>query len=520
LSRLTLSLVLFVPCHLWTGEFLKPMVRVRFAPSPTGYLHIGAARSALFNWLFARKVGGKFLLRIEDTDMQRSTEEAARSIIDGLDWLGLDYDEEIVFQSENAAKHRAAANRLVEEGKAYRDFTPKEELDDAIVKEGIAERARAQAEEGVDHRQNPFRKLSKIESDARAAAGEIFVIRLKVPVAGKTQFTDIVYGSQERAYSEIEDLVLLRSDGHPLYNLSVVIDDIEMGITHVIRGQDHLTNTHKQILLYQALGADLPQFAHLPLILAPNKGKLSKRKHGEVVSLTTYRDRGFVPAAFRNFLALLGWSPPGGKEILSKDELIKEFSLEGIGRANAIFNFHEHDPNHWTDDKALWMNAEYIRTMPIEKLLPMVKRELRTNKLWREEYEDDEREWFKTTVDLIRRRFFTLKDFSSQGRAYFSDDFDFDEAAINKNLKKEPRLKELLKGLADRLMTAEPFNAATVEKALKEFADEQGVKPGLLINGSRTMLTGQAVGPALSEVFEVIGQKRSVERLRSGIPWS
>jgi glutamyl-tRNA synthetase len=495
------------------------MTRVRFAPSPTGYLHIGAARSALFNWLFARKVGGKFLLRIEDTDLQRSTDESTRSIIEGLEWLGLDYDEEIVFQSDNAPKHRDAANRLVREGKAYRDFTPKEDRDDKTVKEGIAERARAHQAEGIDHRSNPFRDLSLEESDRRAAAGEPFAVRLKIPAEGKTEFDDIVYGHQERAFSEIEDLVLLRSDGHPLYNLSVVIDDIEMGITHVIRGQDHLTNTHKQILLYQALGASIPQFAHLPLIMAPNKGKLSKRKHGEVVSLTTYRDRGFVPAAFRNSLALLGWSPPDGKEIMSKDELVQNFSLEGIGRANAIFNFQENDPRHWTDDKALWMNAEYIRTMPLEELLPMVKAELRANKLWREEYADDERDWLLKTIDLIRQRFFTLKDFSAQGRAYFSDDFDFEEAAVNKNLKKEPRLKELLPGLADRMEGLEDFNAETAEAALRQFAEDSGVKAGLLINGSRTMLTGQAVGPSMFDVFAILGQKRSVERLRSGVPW-
>jgi glutamyl-tRNA synthetase len=495
-------------------------IRVRFAPSPTGYLHIGATRTALFNWLFARKSGGKFLLRIEDTDLQRSTDESTRSIIDGLEWLGLDYDEELLFQSDSAPKHRAAANRLVEEGKAYRDFTPKDDRDDKNIKQGIAERARSQAAEGVDHHQNPYRDLPKEESDARAVAGEPFAVRLKVPVEGKAEFTDIVYGPQERAFSEIEDLVLLRSDGHPLYNLSVVIDDIEMGITHVIRGQDHLTNTHKQILLYQALGAPVPQFAHLPLILAPNKSKLSKRKHGEVVSLTTYRDRGFVPAAFRNFLALLGWSPPEGKEVLSKDQLVREFSLEAIGRANAIFNFQENDPRHWTDDKALWMNAEYIRTMLLEELLPMVKTELRANKLWREEYADDEHDWFARTVDLIRQRYFTLKDFSSQGRAYFSDDFDFDETAVNKNVKMEPRLRELFQGLADALEKVETFNAATAETALREFADAAAVKPGLLINGSRTMLTGQAVGPSMFEVFEVIGQKRSIERLRSGIPWA
>ena len=495
-------------------------VRVRFAPSPTGYLHIGAARSALFNWLYARKTGGKFLLRIEDTDLQRSTDESTRSIIEGLEWLGLDYDENLVFQSENAPQHRDAANRLLAEGKAYRDFTPKEQRDDSDVKQEVAERARVQSAEGVDQRSNPFRDLSKEESDRRAAAGEPFAVRLKVPPEGKTSFDDIVYGPQERSHSEIEDLVLLRSDGHPLYNLSVVIDDISMGITHVIRGQDHLTNTHKQILLYEALGAPVPRFAHLPLILAPNKGKLSKRKHGEVVSLTTYRDRGFVPAAFRNFLALLGWAPPDGKEVLSKEELVEKFSLEGIGRANAIFNFQENDPRRWTDDKALWMNSEYIRTMPLDELLPMVKTELRANKLWREEYDDDDSEWFRKTVDLIRQRYFTLKDFSEQGRAYFSDDFDFDEAAVNKNLKKEPRLRELLNGLADKLETVEPFNVETAEAALRDFAEEAGVKAGLLINGSRTMLTGQAVGPSMFDIFDVLGREASVQRLRSGIPWS
>src|SRR5436190_1827169 len=456
------------------------MIRVRFAPSPTGYLHIGAARAALFNWLFARKVGGKFLLRIEDTDLQRSTDESTRSIIEGLEWLGLDYDEEMVFQSANAEKHRAAARRLVEEGKAYRDFTPREERADVNVKKDIAERARAHAAEGIDHRSNPFRDLSQEESAQRAAAGEPFAIRLKVAREGASQFTDIVYGEQERAYSEIEDLVLLRSDGHPLYNLSVVLDDIEMGITHVIRGQDHLTNTHKQILLYQAFGAPVPQFAHLPLILAPNKAKLSKRKHGEVVSLTTYRDRGFVPDAFVNYLALLGWSPDTtqysaamvrddpaarpnlepGTEIFSRQRLIEEFSLDRIHKSPAVFNFQENDPRHWTDDKALWMNAEYIRTMPIADLLPMVKAELRSEKLWREEYDEDESVWFEKTVNLIRLRFFTLKDFSMQGRAYFSEDFDFDEAAVRKNILKEPKLKELLPALADRLNTIEPLNAA------------------------------------------------------------
>src|SRR2546421_5942019 len=516
------------------------MVRVRFAPSPTGYLHIGAARSALFNWLYARKVGGKFLLRIEDTDLQRSTDESTRSIIEGLEWLGLDYDEDLVFQSDNADKHRVAARQLVEEGKAYRDFTPKEQREDKSVKQGIVDRARAHAAEGVDHRSNPFRDLSKEESDHRVAAGAPFAIRLKVAPEGVSRFADIVYGEQERAHSEIEDLVLLRSDGHPLYNLSVVLDDIEMGITHVIRGQDHLTNTHKQILIYQALGASVPQFAHLPLILAPNKAKLSKRKHGEGVSLTTYRDRGFVPDAFLNYLALLGWSPDTtqfpaeivsdnrevrtnlepGTEIFSRQRLIELFSLDRIHKSPAVFNFQENDPRHWTDDKALWMNAEYIRTMPPADLLPMVKSELRAEKLWREEYDDDEREWFAKAVDLIRQRFFTLKDFSAQGRAYFSEDFDFDEAAVRKNILKEPRLKELLPQLADRIETVDPFTAENAEAALRAFAEESATKAGLFINASRTMLTGQAVGPSMFDVFEIMGRERSAMRLRSRRPWN
>jgi len=514
-------------------------VRVRFAPSPTGYLHIGAARSALFNWLYARKVGGKFLLRIEDTDLQRSTDESTQSIIEGLEWLGLNYDEEKVFQSDNAEKHRVAARRLVDERKAYRDFTPKEERADANVKKDIAERARAHAAEGIDHRSNPFRDLAKEESDRRAAAGEPFAIRLKVAREGQSRFDDWVYGEQVRDYSEIEDLVLLRSDGHPLYNLSVVLDDIEMGITDVIRGQDHMTNTHKQILLYEAFGAPVPRFAHLPLILAPNKAKLSKRKHGEVVSLTTYRDHGFVPDAFVNYLALLGWSPDTtqyaaemagdnrevkpnlepGSEIFSGQRLIEEFSLDRIHKSPAVFNFHENDPRHWTDDKALWMNAEYIRTMPLPELLPIVKKELRAAKLWREEYDDDESEWFARAVDLIRQRFFTLKDFSAQGRAYFSEDFDFEEAAVRKNILKTPRLQELLPQLADRLESVEPFTAETVEPALRAFAESAGEKAGLFINAGRTMLTGQAVGPSMFDVFEIMGRDRSVMRLRSQRPW-
>jgi glutamyl-tRNA synthetase len=508
-------------------------VRVRFAPSPTGYLHIGSARTALFNYLYARHTGGKFLLRIEDTDLARSTEESTRSILDGLAWLELDHDEEIVFQSDNADKHRAAAKKLLAEGKAYRDFTPKAEPTDQNVKEGIVERARA-AQGVKSMRDNPYRDLSAEESDARAAAGEPFAIRLKVAdvrtgsdsdwasPSGKTSFEDAVYGLQERDYAETEDLVLLRSDGHPLYNLAVVCDDIEMAITHVIRGQDHLTNAHKQVLIYEALGVTPPTFAHLPLIMAPNKGKLSKRKHGEVVSMTTYRDAGFLAAAFRNFLALLGWSAGEEQEIYSLDELIKKFSLDGIHRSNAVFNFTENDPRRWTDDKAQWMNAEYIRTMPLADLLPFVKAELKSAKLWRDEYEDDDKNWFENTINLIRQRFFTLKDFSSQGRAYFSEDYDFDPAAIEKNLNKFPDLRTWLPELADRFEAEfenTPFNEQNIETVVKAFTEEKGTKLGVIMNGARTLLTGVAVGPSMLSVFETIGIERTLLRLRSRLAW-
>ncbi|MEP6788611.1 MAG: glutamate--tRNA ligase, partial [Acidobacteriota bacterium] len=376
----------------------------------------------------------------------------------------------------------------------------------------------AQGEKNM--RDNPYRDLSAKESDARAAAGEPFAIRLKVAETGKTSFEDAVYGQQERDYVETEDLVLLRSDGHPLYNLAVVCDDIEMAITHVIRGQDHLTNTHKQVLIYEALGVTPPTFAHLPLIMAPNKGKLSKRKHGEVVSMTTYRDAGFLAAAFRNFLALLGWSASEEKEIYTLDELIEKFTLEGIHRSNAVFNFTENDPRRWTDDKAQWMNAEYIRTMPLDELIPFVRPELKAAKLWRDEYEDDDKAWFENTINLIRQRFFTLKDFSRQGRAYFSEDYDFDPAAIEKNLSKFPDLKTWLPELAERFEAMDSFTEPEIEEVVKAFTEEKGTKLGVIMNGARTLLTGVAVGPSMLSVFETLGKQTAILRLKSGLAWN
>ena len=488
-------------------------IRVRFAPSPTGYLHVGGARTALFNWLFARKHQGTFVLRIEDTDLQRSSEEMVRGILEGIEWLGLDYDEGPFFQSDYVEQHRAAARQMLESGHAYKCFCPKEERSDAEVKRLSAAAAAARQAKPV----NPCRAYSAAEIAAREAQGQPSVIRLRVPEEGKTVFEDIVFGPQARDYQDIEDLVLLRSGGHPLYNLSVVVDDIEMRITHVIRGQDHLSNTHKQILIYQALGKPVPKFAHLPLILAPNKAKLSKRKHGEVVSVTTYRDRGFIPDAFVNFLALLGWSPKEtDQEIFSRAELVERFSLEGIHKANAIFNFSEHDARNWTDQKALWMNAEYISKMPLDALLPMVRDELQKTGLWREAYDGGQREWFARTVDLLRARARTLPDFLTQGRAYFVDDFsfEFDEASVKKNLQKDAALKTLLPELADRFAALAIFTHDSTEEALRVFAEEKGVKAGLLINATRTALTGQAVGPGLFDVIVAIGKDRTVARLK------
>jgi glutamyl-tRNA synthetase len=489
-------------------------IRVRFAPSPTGYLHLGGARTALFNWLFARKHGGTFILRIEDTDIQRSSEAMVQGILEGMHWLGLDADEGPFFQSSFNEQHVAAARRLVEEGKAYYDFTPKEQTDDRTVKERIVDRARQQALTGKER--SPYRELPMEEALRRVESGEPAAIRLKVPEQGASRFDDMVYGPQERDYSDTEDLVLIRSDGHPLYNLSVVVDDINMRITHVIRGQDHLTNTHKQVLLYEALGADIPRFAHLPLILAPGKEKLSKRKHGEVVSVTTYRDRGFVPDALVNFLALLGWSPGSDEEIMSRQQLIERFSLDAVNKASAVFNYSENDPRDWTDPKALWMNAEYIKAMPLDELVSLVAEELKKAGPWSEQYAGDKREWFTRTVDLLRARYRTTLEFATVGRPYFSDEFEYDSAAVRKNLKDE-RLKELLPGLADRMAQVEDFTHDGTESALRAYSEEQGVKAGLLINAARTALTGQSVGPGMFDIVVTLGRERTVDRLRRAV---
>lgn len=482
-------------------------IRVRFAPSPTGYLHVGGARTALFNWLLARKHKGQFLLRVEDTDRERSTSEAVQTILDGLSWLGLHWDEGPFFQTDNLTAHRAAANRLLESGWAYRCYCTKAELE--------ARREAAKAA-GCTSWQYDGRccHLSPADQARYEAEGRPFAVRFRVPAEGTTSFDDLVYGPQTVQNKNLEDFVLLRSDGQPTYHLSVVVDDIAMEITYVIRGQDHLSNTPKQILLYQALGQPVPRFGHLPLILAPGGQKLSKRKHGAIVAVETYREAGFLPDAFINFLALLGWSPGTEQEFFSREELIAAFNLEQINRSNAIFQFNSNDPWNWTDPKALWLNAEHLRAMPLTALVPLVQERLQKAGLWPPQAPPERQAWLAQAVDLLRARYRTLSDFVTFGRPYFSDDFEYEEKAFRKNLAPETGLREWLPALADRLAALPEFSLEALEATVRSYAEELHLKAGVLINAIRTAVTGQSVGPSLFELCLLLGRETVVRRLR------
>ena len=493
-------------------ENLVSLVRTRFAPSPTGYFHIGGARTALFSWLYARQHGGQFVLRIEDTDAERNTDESIRIILEGMEWLGLSWDEGPVYQSHHLAEHTAAAQGLLDQGLAYRCYADRDEITAA------REIAKAKGIPSWKYT-GPDCVIPMDEQVKRDAAGAPSVVRFKVPRDGGTiDFDDLVYGHQSIQPGELDDFVLLRDDGSPLYMLSVVCDDAAANITHVVRGQDHLSNTPKQILLYQAMGQPVPTFAHLPLIMALGGEKMSKRRHGDVVSVTTYRDRGFVPDALLNFLALLGWSPEQAgdeeREMFTKQELIERFDLSRVNRANAKFSFEKHDLRKWTDPKVQSVNATWIRTMPLEKLLPMVEAKLKEVGLWDEAFAANRAEWFATTVDLIRERFWTLIDFAEQGAAYFSDQIVWDDKAVTKNLKKTPELATALPALADALLRLPTFETEGIEAAARAAADAAGLTHGKVINGLRTAVTGQAVGPGAFVLCVTIGRERVCQRLR------
>lgn len=477
-------------------------VRVRFAPSPTGYLHVGGARTALFNWLFARNQRGKFILRVEDTDVERNRPELVEGILDGLRWLGLDWDEGPYHQSQRLAGYAAAAEKLLSIGAAYLCYCPPEKYAGGDS-----------ANEAVGGKAEIRRIVRCTCRDGRSSTTEQNpAVRFSVRLGAVTRFDDAVFGPREVQNDEIEDFVLLRSartagaPALPTYQLGAVVDDIDMRITHVIRGADHISNTPKQILLYRALDAAPPIFAHVPLILGPDRTRLSKR-HG-ATSVSAYRDEGFLPEAFRNFLALLGWSSGDDTEMFRTSELIQRFSLSGVSRTNAVFD----------RAKLEWFNQQYMQKLSLDELLPSVRAELQRAGLWRPEWATSQREWFARTVDLLRPRTRLLPDFSYWARAFFTDDFDYDLAAREKFWKDE-RLPDLLAQLTDALAALPDWNHDACDHVLRQLAEKGGVKAGLLINATRVALVGQPVAPPLFDTMVVLGKEQVVTRLRRALPF-
>jgi glutamyl-tRNA synthetase len=447
------------------------------------------------------------ILRIEDTDAERNKPELVQGILEGLRWLGVDWDEGPFYQSQRTELYRAAAKKLLANGTAFLCYCPAEKYAGGD-----------HVEEGAEG--SPVRRVTRCSCrDGQPSnPGVKPAIRFKVPLGGTTKFFDAVFGEREFSNDEIEDFVLLRSGkgeeefGQSMYQLGVVVDDIDMRISHVIRGADHISNTPKQVLLYRALGAVPPVFAHVPLILGADKSRLSKR-HG-ATDVNMYRTEGFLPEAFRNFLALLGWSPGGDEEFIRTKDLIGKFSLAGVSRTNAVFD----------RPKLEWFNTQYLQKLPIEELLPEVENELMRSGLWKPEWaagaapgpDGRDHAWFAKTVDLLRPRIRLLPDFSSWSRAFFSDDFTRDPAAVAK-FWKDPKVPELLAKLADALEALGEWNHDACDHASRAVAEAGGVKAGLLINATRVAIVGQAVAPPLFDTMVVLGQQRVVSRLRAAV---
>ena len=469
--------------------------RVRFAPSPTGYLHVGGARTALFNWLFARHTGGTLILRIEDTDFERSTEAMVEGILEGMRWLGLNWDEGPFFQSQRLDLYKETAARIVASGNAYPCFCTREELEQRRTEAGEAGRPPM-----YDRR---CRRIAKDEAEARIAAGEPAAIRFAVPEVGSTSFDDAVFGTVEFQNAEIEDFVLLRSDGIPTYHLSVVADDIDMRLTHIIRGADHISNTPKQVLQYRALGAALPIFAHVPLILGPDKTRLSKR-HG-ATSVIAYKQMGIMPEAFRNFLSLLGWTPgaikdANGKdrEIFSSEELINMFSLDGISRSNAVFD----------NDKLAWFNAEYIRALPIEQLSRCLQ------PFFEEAGLQASPEKLLAVTPLIRERIKTLREAVSAADFFFQPELaPYDPADLIPQ-KGDATLARRILEHARELLATTSFDHVSLEQALREAATSLGIKTGPMFQPIRVAVCGRKNTPPLFETMAVLGRELCLARIR------
>ena len=473
-------------------------VRVRFAPSPTGHLHIGGTRTALFNWLLARKEGGTFILRIEDTDVKRSSPEMVEDILEGLQWLGLDWDEEPYFQSQRFDIYRSIAGQLLESEGAYRCFCSPELL------ESKKQKARA---EGLEWRYDrSCRELSEEEIQGHLKAEDPFVVRFKVPHKQKVHFEDLVYGPIDVETENIEDFVLLRSDTTPTFHLCVVTDDSQMNISHVVRGADHLPNTSKHVLLYQALDEPVPFYVHLPLILGTDKKRLSKR-HG-ATSVLEYKKQGFLPAALKNYLVRLGWSPSDDQEIFTEEELIQGFDIGRINKANALF-----DPQ-----KLEWMNGQYVSTATPEELAPQVKSLLKEEKLWDEAWEDKGSDYFLSILELLKSRAKKLTDFVDMGRPFFSDEFEYEPKGIRKNLSFEDpveaaNLVAALEELSGAYLKLEVFDLENIEKILREVGERHSLKAGKFMGAIRVALTGRTASPGLFDVIVTLGKDRTLERL-------
>ena len=472
--------------------------RVRFAPSPTGFLHVGSARTFIFNWLYARHNDGTMILRLDDTDVERNTDASIHSIFEGLKWLGLGWDEEYK-QSERGVLHRQMADAIFQKGLAYRDFTP--------AHTGDSEKSGAQ---GTWLFNADMRSMSQEESDRRAAAGEPFALRFRVPREGQmVRFDDAVYGEQVKACADIEDFALLRSDGNPTYHLASCADDADLRISHIIRGQDHLSNTFKHVLIFEAAGYAPPQFAHLPLLVAPDGTKLSKRRHGPVVSVTTYRDAGFLSAAFINFLCLLGWSPKNDRELMSVSELTEIFSLEGINRANAVVNFKElaATPEETFDPKAVWLNAEHIRGLAIEdlsrRLLPIVQ----------EAFPAATAAKVLQVTPLIRERIKLLRDVLTAADFFFVEQLPgYDPAELIPQKGDAPMALKVLQKAQAVLPNVE-FKHDPLDEALRAAAQELGIKAGQMFQPIRVAVCGRKNAPPLFETLEVLGKETTLVRI-------
>ncbi|HSC27131.1 MAG TPA: glutamate--tRNA ligase [Vicinamibacterales bacterium] len=474
-------------------------VRTRFAPSPTGYLHIGGVRTALFNWLFARQNNGQFLLRIDDTDAERNVAEALQPILDGFRWLGIDWDEGPHFQSRNVDRHREAAERLRESGSAYPCFCTVEEL--ASEREAAIARKESYVYGGR------CRAISREEADRRRAAGEPHTIRFAVP-PGETVWEDVVHGRTAFENRTIGDFIVLRSDGAPVYNLAVTVDDLDMRITHVVRGDDHISNTPKQILIYRALGAHPPVFAHVPLILGPDKSKLSKR-HG-AIAVTAYRDQGYLADAFVNFLALLGWSPGDDREVMTRQELVDAFTLERITGKSAVFDV----------EKLEWLNGQHLSRLSGREVAAIAAPWFERAGIGGSIDPRRDGDWFANLMTLVKTRSRTLHDLVEQARPFFPGPVEYQPDAVEKFWQDPAAAMAALAVATDYVESEDRWgDLEAMEGRLRSLAEERGVAAGKVMQSMRVALTGQRVSPGIFETLTAMGAGLARERLAAAMEW-